>query len=225
MSTPWRLAHSLTVLLAEVNAQFPHRSKKSDGGIGNAEHASRNSDHNPYIVITEDGKKIGIVTAFDFTHDPDGGLDSEKLAEAILATKDPRIKYVISNRKIASGADGPSPWAWRRYDGKNPHNHHVHISVEDTQKLFDNREPWGLAVGAASTSNPVNTVQKLPVLSKGDNGEPVRLLQEGLNAHGATLKVDGDFGAATDRAVRLFQKTKGLEPDGRVGPYTWETLV
>lgn len=218
----WRLARSIDTLLAEVNASFPHRSKKSDGGIGNAEHASRSSDHNPWV---KDHNGQPVVTAYDFTHDPDGGLDSERLAEALLATKDPRIKYVISNRKIAAGHNGPSPWAWRKYGGANPHNHHVHVSVEDTEALYDMTEPWDLTIGEAPKANPVNTVQKLPVLSKGDNGEPVKLLQEGLNAHGATLKVDGDFGGATDRAVRLFQKTQGLDPDGRVGPYTWEKLT
>lgn len=218
----WRLARSIDTLLAEINAEFPHRSKKSDGGIGNAEHASRNSDHNPWV---KDHRGQPIVTAYDFTHDPDGGLDSERLAEALLASRDPRIKYVISNRKIAAGHNGPSPWAWRHYGGANAHNHHVHISVEDTEALYDMTEPWNLAIKDAPKSNPINTVQKLPLLQKGDKGEPVKVLQEGLNAHGATLKVDGDFGAATDRAVRLFQKTHGLDPDGKVGPYTWEKLI
>lgn len=220
--TSWRLAHSIETLLAEVNAQFPGRLKKSDGGIGNAEHASRSSDHNPWV---KDHNGQPIVTAYDFTHDPDSGLDSERLAEALLASRDPRIKYVISNRKIASGHNGPSPWAWRHYGGANAHNHHVHISVEDTEALYDMTEPWSLTVGAAPKSNPVNTVQKLPILQKGDHGKSVELLQEVLNNHGSALKVDGDFGAATDRAVRMFQKAQGLEPDGKIGAYTWEKLI
>ncbi|MEJ8670760.1 peptidoglycan-binding domain-containing protein [Streptomyces sp. Marseille-Q5077] len=36
--------------------------------------------------------------------------------------------------------------------------------------------------------------------------------------------VDGEFGADTESAVRLFQSDKGLEVDGEVGPNTWAAL-
>ena len=65
----WRLAKSIKTLLDQVNAENPHRRNDSDGGIGNAEHAARNSDHNPYIVV----KGQGVVRAFDFTHEPETG--------------------------------------------------------------------------------------------------------------------------------------------------------
>lgn len=53
----------------------------------------------------------------------------------------------------------------------------------------------------------------------GSRGEDVKILQNRLN-----LSVDGIFGASTDSAVRAFQKSKGLTPDGIVGPHTWEYL-
>ena len=67
----WRLAKSIKTLLDQVNAENPHRRKDSDGGIGDAAHASRSSDHNPYIVV----KGQGVVRAFDFTHAPETGFD------------------------------------------------------------------------------------------------------------------------------------------------------
>src|SRR5215472_9581086 len=61
----WRVAKSLARLRTQINDAFPQRSKSSDGTIGDAAHASRSSDHNPWIV--DDG--IGVVSAFDVTHD------------------------------------------------------------------------------------------------------------------------------------------------------------
>ena len=61
------MAKSLEVLLKQVNAQAPGRSKVSDGGIGDEEHSSRASDHNPNAA--------GVVQALDLTHDPAGGFD------------------------------------------------------------------------------------------------------------------------------------------------------
>ncbi|MFA7238190.1 MAG: hypothetical protein WC058_15115, partial [Phycisphaeraceae bacterium] len=68
----WRLAKSIKTLLDQVNSENQHRRKDSDGGIGDAAHASRGSDHNPYIIV----KGQGVVRAFDFTHAPETGFDA-----------------------------------------------------------------------------------------------------------------------------------------------------
>lgn len=134
----WRVARSLDRLLAQVNATAPHRNRASDGAIGDAAHAKRNSDHNPWV---KDGS-TGVVTARDFTHDPEGGCDAGKLAEAILASRDPRVKYLIWNRRITAGVEGPHPWTWRPYDGKNAHTRHVHVSVLSDRARFDSEVDW-----------------------------------------------------------------------------------
>ena len=64
----------------------------------------------------------------------------------------------------------------------------------------------------------------MKTLRKGDKGEEVKLLQNALNAEGATLKADGDFGAKTDRAVLRFQEKHDLLVDGIVGRATWKAL-
>lgn len=55
-------------------------------------------------------------------------------------------------------------------------------------------------------------------------GAAVTYLQQRLNVYGAKLTVDGDFGPATDKAVRAFQGSHGLTVDGVVGPNTWAKL-
>lgn len=64
-----------------------------------------------------------------------------------------------------------------------------------------------------------------PVLSLGDRGRDVKLLQEKLNAlMGAGLTADGIFGRGTQAAVIRFQAINGLVPDGIVGRKTREVL-
>jgi peptidoglycan hydrolase-like protein with peptidoglycan-binding domain len=71
--------------------------------------------------------------------------------------------------------------------------------------------------------------QTWPVLiittSQGSTGSAVKALQRQLNAHGASLGVDGQFGPATASAVRSFQSSHGLGVDGIAGPQTWNALV
>ena len=62
-------------------------------------------------------------------------------------------------------------------------------------------------------------------LSIGSSGSSVRNLQQKLQTAGFSPGgVDGDFGSRTDRAVRAFQQSKGIEVDGKVGPQTLRAL-
>jgi Putative peptidoglycan binding domain/Transglycosylase SLT domain len=52
----------------------------------------------------------------------------------------------------------------------------------------------------------------------------VEALQTELNQHGFDLKVDGEFVAETDSALRRFQQEQGLIVDGVAGAATWAAL-
>jgi peptidoglycan hydrolase-like protein with peptidoglycan-binding domain len=61
-------------------------------------------------------------------------------------------------------------------------------------------------------------------LRAGANGQDVRELQKALRKAGFTVKVDGQFGPTTVRAVKRFQRAAQLTPSGTVGRRTVAAL-
>jgi len=59
----------------------------------------------------------------------------------------------------------------------------------------------------------------------GDHLPTVGILQKLLNRTGAKLNADGIFGPKTLAAVKQFQRSRHLKPDGIVGKDTWPELV
>lgn len=213
----WRLAASLEKLRSQINEAYPERSKISDGTIGDAAHSSRNSDHNPWV---RDGDK-GVVTALDITHNPEKGVNIQALADALVASKDERIKYIICNGRIVSGTEQSQPaWVWRNYTGANKHTRHVHISVKSKKSAYDSKTPWVITGKAPGKVTPAQST-----LKKNSKGPFVIELQNQLNMLGhGPLTPDGVFGAATEKAVKEFQASAGLTVDGWAGPRTLEAL-
>jgi N-acetylmuramoyl-L-alanine amidase len=56
-------------------------------------------------------------------------------------------------------------------------------------------------------------------------GSDVEQLQTALKEAGINVVVDGEFGPATDKAVKEFQQKKGLKADGIVGSNTLKTMA
>lgn len=91
-------------------------------------------------------------------------------------------------------------------------------------------EYYGMEV--KSTTAPIiekeGTPVKMDTVKKGSKGAHVRVLQALLIGNGYSVGssgVDGSFGPATDKAVRAYQKAKGLTVDGSCGPKTWAQLL
>jgi hypothetical protein len=209
----WRVAKSLLKFRDQINLMAPRRNKSSDGTIGDAKHASRSSDHNPWV---KDGKS-GVVTAIDITHDPANGVDNGRICEFLRTQKDPRIKYVISNARIFSSVT--RPWEWRKYTGSNPHRSHFHVSVHSTKGHYDNEANWKISAAPVPIPpNPDDPTYR-PVVRRGNTGEHVVEVQTILD-----IKVDGMFGPITENAVKNFQKKQKIKDDGIVGPVTWNLL-
>lgn len=89
---------------------------------------------------------------------------------------------------------------------------------------------WGNTNSVVKT-NTVKTKESectvnLPILRKGSESGYVKTLQILLNKYNnARLVEDGEFGPATDAAVRAYQKSRKLDVDGIVGSQTWGQLL
>lgn len=137
---PW-LSKSAKKLRDQIDAAFPDRDRTSDGWVGDLRHASRRSDHNPDIT--------GAVRAIDVDRDlngkgrkPDLMPDfADQLRLCAKGDKSRRISYIIFNGKIASSKRS---WAWRNYDGINKHEHHMHVSFNESADPDDS--PFKMAM-------------------------------------------------------------------------------
>jgi hypothetical protein len=72
------------------------------------------------------------------------GLNLQWLADEILKRRNPDLKYVIYNRRIASANTG---WKWAPYYGSNPHTDHIHASVGVgpdgySKQPYDDTDKW-----------------------------------------------------------------------------------
>ena len=75
--------------------------------------------------------------------------------------------------------------------------------------------------------NGGQAVSNKKTIRKGNYGALVKECQTMLNKLGYDLGIcgiDGDFGQATEKAVKAFQKDHGLTQDGVVGQKTWTVL-
>ena len=131
----WKLAPALTKLVSQLDAAVPGRNRVSDGSIASHQHHINNprSDHEPHQFGGGE-----FVTALDITHDTEKGINCHYLWDSLLISEDPRIKYVIFNRRIfnsppfvshTAGARARGAWNPGKYDGSSPHTHHLHLSV------------------------------------------------------------------------------------------------
>lgn len=194
MASPY-LAPSLARLRTSINTRWPNRDKSSDGWIGDAAHQSRTSDHNPAAS--------GVVRALDIDKD---GLHIPTVLAAMLLH--PATRYVIHNRRIYHVDKRFKP---AKYTGSNQHTGHAHDSIQHTKAAETDKTDW----------RPVSSAFTWPLLKVGMEGTNVRQLQAYLNGHGFSLALDGDFGPATDSAVRSFQrKWTPDDVDGVVGART-----
>jgi hypothetical protein len=223
----WRNCQASLSLVSAINAKYPGRDKASDGTIGDAAHATRDSDHNPWV---KDSHGQPVVRARDVDKD---GVDAAWIVEQLrlLGQRgDRRLRnqgYVIFNRRITN-ADFSG---WHVYTGINPHDHHFHVSFSLDEAGYDDQSGWDFLGGAPLTqaAQPAQGVDpnSIPSLSYGMMNNPVvASLQRFLNAYNwvpalPLLPATGNYLDQTASVVHAAGGQMGVtgDTDGRnVGP-------
>jgi hypothetical protein len=120
-----RATPAAIAVLRQATAISPSRKKASDGLLPSAAHikASPNSDHNTGYAV-------------DLTDDPKNGIDCKDIFEKLK--EDERVSYLIFQGKIWSKERAKE--GNRKYTGSNPHNKHLHISINDG--MGKDTSPW-----------------------------------------------------------------------------------
>lgn len=139
---PWRVVGSLDVLRDQIRTYAPRAVPPATpagawGAIADDAHSS-SSDHYPHFYAALGA--TAVVCARDFPHAPQLGLDGRIVTEALRISRDPRIGYIICDRRITGPNHG---WLWATYTGPDPHDTHFHISSVHSG-LADDTRPWTL---------------------------------------------------------------------------------
>jgi Putative peptidoglycan binding domain len=143
---------------------------------------------------------------------PAPGLDQRALAPTELPAMRQELEqaFALVDTPIAAGAQDDSVRA-----------------AEWLQLSTDGLEGGAPAVAPATEHARRDEVPAYPgqVVNEECTSETnIRIVQEQLRVHGYDVAVDGTYGRATLEAVRHYQTSQSLEPDGAVGPTTWSAL-
>jgi hypothetical protein len=135
-------------VLRQATAISPLRMKASDGLLPSNAHLKQSptSDHNTGLAV-------------DLTHDPKNGIDCADIFQKLK--EDKRVKYLIFKSKIWSKEKAKQ--GDRQYTGSNPHNKHLHISIESA--LCADTSPWFWWLNQPKIVNQV-VAKVLPIPAK-----------------------------------------------------------
>tara|TARA_B110000858_G_scaffold196580_1_gene255747 strand:- start:426 stop:1301 length:876 start_codon:yes stop_codon:yes gene_type:complete len=154
---------------------------------------------------TNFGKSVGMTAeeAAEYVATPAGAIESAcwfwgaKNLNKIADTDDvKRMTKVINGGSI--GLD----------DRKKRYMHAMQVLGMDAEDL------------AADDDDVSEILDDIGVLRKGSKGEGVKIMQVALG-----IGADGDFGPGTERALKAWQLSNGLTPDGVAGPATFAKLL
>jgi hypothetical protein len=181
-----------------------------------------------WIPVKGNKPKPGWVVFFDFP----GGADIDHVGWIIKDNGDGTCMTAEGNtspdHKKGSQSNGGEACLKLRAYGPNKKGLPVFIAgygqvdypdaeVSETKTLEDKKV--ALAEVAKSQGSSVPEVKLFKVIKVGDKGARVKTVQLALK-----LNADGDFGPATEKAVKVFQRKEKLKPTGIIDEETFRRI-
>ena len=125
--------------------------------------------------------------------------------------------------EITNVADKDTIAALKMFEGMNGLEADGEASAEDQNVLYG---ATAVEAGANVTPTPAPTMQPpTRTLRRGDSGEDVKSVQNRLKELGYfDGKFTGNYNAATEEAVKAFQKKNSIKADGILGPVSRSVL-
>jgi hypothetical protein len=221
-------------ITAFPSSTVPHldyiKAAKAVGGVGANElalglhrgyskslHPSRSGKFQHRALRIE--RKLPVLrTSDDYDYDGDDSVDFDVVYDNIhcaWASDTTATKFASAGCQVIVGFANPPVGPWKEFDAQ---------IYGTPQQEFDYVLFGGGEIARVSSSSPDTA---LPLaLRNGSEGDAVAALQQALVRQGFPLKIDGEFGIGTFKAVRQFQRTKMLDPDpdGVAGEQTLTAL-
>jgi putative chitinase len=191
-----------------ANYVYMDKNRSKGGALGNCE------ENDGYFFR---GKGLKQVTGRS-NHAAFGktlGMTAEQAAEYLL-TKQGAVESALwfwDSRNLNAIADTDTGDVVKLTKVINGGN----IGLADRQARYS--KAISVLTGSAPTSSRNASTKSLQTLRKGSTGDLVKRVQLALN-----ITADGDFGPATESAVKAWQKKIGLTPDGIIGPKSLQKL-
>lgn len=160
--------------------------------------------------------QLGDLAIFDWNGDGESdhiGIVCKVPESGRITTIEGNIQDAVGYRSFTNSPVRFFRPAWSNCVGK-PINHMIDITQDDVvtwekYRDFYKELPYVWA----------NEVKRFPLLFGGCAGPYVKILQKYLG-----IAEDGHFGTDTEIAVKLYQKRRQLEVDGKVGRQTWASF-
>jgi hypothetical protein len=234
-----KLVKAGVTLRDQLNEAYPSRDKRSDGWIGDLNHQSRPSDHNP----DKDGWVHAIDIDENFGPGWKKGTTAKEFADQLIqyareGKDNGRLKYVVYENSIASGTYSDKYWVWRK--GNWGHTQHIHVSFTDKAEkdgskfdlpIFRDEPEFETSVGdlIAEAEEPVSGMPYpgIAFIQWGKRNDYVKAMQAQLIARGFDIEHDasGNYFHKTRDAVKAFYNSIGLTSNGmKMGPKAWDRL-
>ena len=200
-------------------------------GVGSGKKGSYNNSHIQF-EICEDNKTDEAYYREAFTH-------AARLCAYLCKLYGIKVENIVGHYEAHAagyGSNHGDPRNWQRKFGGSMDSFRAEVAEllaadgipavpeikQETQEAPQESQE------AAQETPDVQGGVNMPTIRKGDKGTAVKVLQRMLIMRGCKLPrygCDGQCGAETVEAVKAYQTTHALHPDGICGPLTWAALA